>query len=1010
MVSDTAHPDTIIDRTLGATLITRSVLDQFAGNVRRLAGQGEATLYPYFKQLLEAIFPEDHAVEILQRVPNANVPDVTVRRDTRLVTCVELKPPSVSVDPLPVPDALRFSRYQSELPHIVLTNGWTWLLYVGEVVTCRVDLPVAWLTGSQALTDEQVRDFVLFCDRVLALRPVEARTYEEAVLLLARAARLVEAAILDVIDDLPAQLSEARQSLGALLRTNPADTEELRADRFADAFAQTCVFGYLLARVEAEADITPTTAYAALSAVEHPFLAATLYGITAPEPHLQETLGAVLLTACDAVNASSRKLAGADGSWSKVPYVYEHFFAQYRPADRFEYGVFYTPMEVTRFQVRETQRVLRERHKKTGLTDPTVRFLDPACGTGTYLLALAELAVEEAEVAGQPVPAVLGEMFRDRVVGFEVSPGPATVAQARLIAWLRSRGVSLGARFPVYVVNSLTPPAMATTTSSSNIWMHAIDDEQAAGDLVKGRRRVLVVLGNPPWGRRRRETFELGRQGQSNLLADWAAGASGAAQSVYDLYVAFWRFAATVVLERPDVQEPSGVISFITNRSWLRGKPFTGMRSWLRARGVEIDVVDLGGDVRAGLMPNDEGVFAIQAGCAIATLSFREDASAEEPVSYTRLWGSRAEKLHALVHGLPEPELLQGSGGDPFGRVDWGVLVHAPVITDLFVVDYPGVKTHRDYLVVDVDRAALESGLKTWASMEGPDRVSAFHPTASRQAPAGSVTIDPSLIVSHRFRPLDERFLFADRRFIDRPGRISDYFRNGRRVPTLVFLDSRTGEGPAVIASDSLPGYHSFRGSWGCHVVPLEPTDAMQLEPEALLSPLGEKWATQFGAGSLEVGAYCLAIGNAPNYHVAFSEALESDRVRIPLTTDKDVFAAAVALGTRLMSAWRLQVGTLGSWTQVTTGGPIGHATFEDGTLLFENGDRLDGLHHLTGELSVSSYEVMAGFLADREHLALTVDLSESIRMVAASVAVILDARAESDVVLEAAIASIAVY
>ena len=108
----------------------------------------------------------------------------------------------------------------------------------------------------------------------------------------------------------------------------------------------------------------------------------------------------------------------------------------------------------------------------------------------------------------------------------------------------------------------------------------------------------------------------------------------------------------------------------------------------------------------------------------------------------------------------------------------------------------------------------------------------------------------------------------------------------------------------------------------------------------------------------------------------------------------------------RLMAAWRLDAGVLGSWTQVSNGSPIGQATLEGVSVLFLNGDRLDGLHPGTREFSVSNYEVMKGFLADREHLPLTVELSESIRRVAASVAVILSAQAESDSILKDAVST----
>jgi len=51
--------------------------------------------------------------------------------------------------------------------------------------------------------------------------------------------------------------------------------------------------------------------------------------------------------------------------------VYEDFFARYRPDDRLKFGVFYTPMEITRYQVREVARVLREEFGLSGITDPS---------------------------------------------------------------------------------------------------------------------------------------------------------------------------------------------------------------------------------------------------------------------------------------------------------------------------------------------------------------------------------------------------------------------------------------------------------------------------------------------------------------------------------------------------------------------------------------------------------------------------------------------------------------
>jgi hypothetical protein len=462
---------------------TTSDLSAFAREVRRLAGRGEPPLYPAFKTLLSAIYGSNYVVDTLLRTPGAGFPDFTVSRGLRLINWVEVKHPGVSVDSLPGPDQTRFDRYREALPHIVLTNGWCWRLFRGGGEVDRCDLPSDWLTGARALDAAELAQADRFFTVIAALTPTAATSYDEAVRLLATSARLVETAVLDCEASPPQSLTQALQSFIELLQTNPSDPSDLAFSDFADELAQTCVFGYLMARVEAGRDVTPYTAHGRLSQVQHPFLRATLHAMVAPDPDLEDAVLGVLRTACDAVNAAARVLAGPQGDWQHVPYVYEPFFAQYKLTDRFRFGVFYTPEQITRFQVREVQEKLRSEFDLSGLTDPQVRFLEPACGTGTYLLALAEEALIEAQDAGAPVASTLKDLFERRVVGFEVSPGPAAVAQARLSAWLRGHGVNLTRRLPVFTANTLTPAATGTagtTLGQANVWLANVSQEQAA--------------------------------------------------------------------------------------------------------------------------------------------------------------------------------------------------------------------------------------------------------------------------------------------------------------------------------------------------------------------------------------------------------------------------------------------------------------------------------------------------------------------------------------------------
>ena len=79
----------------------------------------------------------------------------------------------------------------------------------------------------------------------------------------------------------------------------------------------------------------------------------------------------------------------ADGK-DPILYFYEDFLATFDPKARERHGVYYTPLEVVRFMVGALDRALREHLGAEGLADETVHILDPAAGTGTFLLGIAD--------------------------------------------------------------------------------------------------------------------------------------------------------------------------------------------------------------------------------------------------------------------------------------------------------------------------------------------------------------------------------------------------------------------------------------------------------------------------------------------------------------------------------------------------------------------------------------------------------------------------------------------
>ena len=110
--------------------------------------------------------------------------------------------------------------------------------------------------------------------------------------------------------------------------------------------------------------------------------------------------------------------------------------------------------------------------KKLGFADDGVVFLDPAVGTGTYLVASIKDALEKVKArSGQgAVPARAGQMV-ENMYGFEILVGPYAVAHLRLTQALEGAmnegkskeeaPITLGERLRIYLADTLASPNKA---------------------------------------------------------------------------------------------------------------------------------------------------------------------------------------------------------------------------------------------------------------------------------------------------------------------------------------------------------------------------------------------------------------------------------------------------------------------------------------------------------------------------------------------------------------------
>lgn len=410
-----------------------------------------------------------------------------------------------------------------------------------------------------------------------------------------------------------------------------------------------------------------------------------------------------------------------------VQYFYEPFLEAFDPALRKELGVWYTPLEVVQYMVGRTDEALKtDLGIEDGLADKNVYVLDPACGTGAYLVEVLNTINRTLEAKGRdPLTAhAVKRAAIERVFGFEILPAPFVVSHLQLGLVLQNIGAPLkedgSERAGVYLTNSLTgwePPK----GPKAQLTFKELEEERAAAERVKRDTPILVVIGNPPYN----GFAGIGMAEEKALVKPYRTTNRAPApqgQGLNDLYVRFFRVAERRIVDATG----QGVVCFISNYGWLDRLSHTGMRERFLDVFDRIQIDSLNGDAyRTGkVTPDgkpDPSVFStdqdpegIQVGTAVALMTRKINHAGTTVVEFRSFWGKskRADLLSALVQPEMKPyEVLRPvpEAGLTFMPMHVGQDYLAwPALPDLLPASYPGVKTSRDGFVVDIDQRRLE--------------------------------------------------------------------------------------------------------------------------------------------------------------------------------------------------------------------------------------------------------------------------------------------------------------
>jgi len=749
---------------------------------------------------------------------------------------------------------------------------------------------------------------------------------------------------------------------------------DLYEEAFADMYAQTITYGLLSARVSRPAGLIADN-IADMVPITNPFLRELLStfltvggrkgNIDFDELGINEVVHALRDANMEAI---LRDFGDRNPQEDPVIHFYELFLKEYNPKLRMQRGVFYTPRPVVSFIVRSVDEILRTEFgledgladittwgemlkrlpeiklpKDTDPEEPFVQILDPALGTGTFLVEVIDVIhktmTQKWQKAGHPSKSQQ-ELWNEyvpkhlllRLYGFELLMAPYAIAHMKIGLKLWETGYRFGSneRAHIYLTNSLEPPSDIQPDITD--LLPGLAKEAQTVNEVKRQKRFTIIIGNPPYSHlssnltpQAMAIVEPYKFVQGQRIQE--RGALSLQKNLQDDYIKFVRIAEEAI-----EKSTLGVVGLITNNSYLDSRSFRGMRFHLSQTFNMGWILDLHGSGKKNERltdgsGRDVNVFDIIQGVAISLWIRPIVPSGEHIFCRADILGPRQNKyaylgLHS-IQNMQWKSLQLTAPFYPFVHQDLSRLQEYErfiSLKEVFPVYLSGIKTHRDFFSYSFTENEMIEKLNEFCSQSIADE-QLRKQYGLKDTNVWRLRIQRrSVSVNHLkqqlrtciYRPFDNRWTcFSD-----------DIIELTRRAVMNQMLD---GQNLALLCSQQQAEegfYHCFctRQISDCQAVSNRTRESTYVFP-LWIHKAARKSLTQTnfdlrhnpqpnvatevlkGVGSpAKMFSYVYALLYSPSYRSCYATFLRTDFPRLPLTSSLDLFHELSKLGDELVS------------------------------------------------------------------------------------------------------------
>ena len=863
----------------------------------------------------------------------------------------------------------QFGRYKDSLDRIVFTDYLDFHMYIGGEFADSVRIAETKGDHIVAIPENEAK----FTEMILHLATQGRQRITSSATLARQMAAKAHLLAEVVRNTLTIDGEDSDSEMAAQLRAfRDVLIHDLKADEFADIYAQTIVYGMFTARLydETPQDFTRKEA-AELIPKSNPFLRRVFqsiagYDIDASIEWIVDDL-ASMFEVTDAARIMANYGSNKRHS-DPIVHFYEDFLAEYDPRLRKSRGVWYTPASVVKFIVKSVDEILQtEFGLPMGLADSStikvkraihqssdkrtadgmkhqevdvhrVQILDPATGTGTFLAEVIQQVRDKFDGLEGLWPSYVEKNLIPRLHGFEILMASYTIAHLKLALTLKNTGYEgqSDRRLNVFLTNSLEE----ATPRATNLFAKWLSDEADAASQIKTETPVMICIGNPP--------YSISSQNSGKWITDLVGDYKKYLnerniQPLSDDYIKFIRLGQYYVNKNGE-----GVLAYISNNGFLDGIIHRQMRKSLLEEFDKIYILNLHGNSRRKeVAPDgsaDENVFDIMQGVSVNLFvkTGKKGKGELGKVFYTDLYGSRAEKYDFLFKMsyscCPWEELILREPNYFFVKKDLSAQLtyeEGFPLEKMFILNTSGIVTGRD---------------SEYVSME-PFKSENNH--------------------IYCYRPFDIQYVNYSTELLDRPReKVMKHMLTKNPAIVMMRKQQNTKEYKAVFMVDSLTDKNYF--GFQSYVFPLY----LFNEKGEQISNITEEFEKDFNAhlgfdaSPEEIYHYVYAVLHSPTFRKQYEEFLIVDFPRIPYPKDVEQFKLLVEKGAQLRKLHLLEGAA--SWPNVVSfpvagTNTIDRVVFEDGKVFINETQYFGNVSELAWTFYIGGYQPAQKWLKDRK-------------------------------------------